>query len=205
MRITPRLEFSAICRFDNPGAPAIIFMMPTTGPKSQSGKAVSSRNASKHGILSDAPVVVLINEDPREWERHRVATIESLDAEGHIEILIAERIANLFWRLKRLERYETEMIMVRLSQIPDHMEFIASASKALGRSREQSITPQAVDNQVSYRLIPGDDVITTIMRYEISLHRQCIQNLHELEAMQTRRQGGTSPLARLDIIGGPGD
>jgi len=87
---------SAICRFYISGAPAIIFMMPTTGPRSQSGKAVSKRNASKHGILSDAPVVVLIDEDPREWERHRVGTIESLNAEGHIEIVIAERIANLF-------------------------------------------------------------------------------------------------------------
>jgi hypothetical protein len=179
--------------------------MPSTGPTSRRGKAVSLRNSWKHGIRSDAPVVLDIGEDPREWERHRVGTIESLNAEGHIEIVIAERIANLFWRLKRLERYETEMILVRLSQIPDHMEFIASASKALvGRSREQSITPQAVDRQVSYRLIPGDDVITTIMRYEVSLHRQVIQNLRELEAMQTRRQGGTSPLVRLDITGHPG-
>ena len=44
----------------------------------------------------------------------------------------------------------------------------------------------------------------TITRYEISLHRQVIQNLHELEAMQTRRKGGTSPLARLDVTGAPG-
>ncbi|HEY8765756.1 MAG TPA: hypothetical protein VIP09_00605 [Dehalococcoidia bacterium] len=84
--------------------------MPQTGPKSHRGKAVSNRNSSKHGILSDAPVVVEIGEDYNEWERHRVGTIESLGAEGHIEIVLAERIANLLWRLKRLERYETEMI-----------------------------------------------------------------------------------------------
>jgi hypothetical protein len=42
------------------------------------------------------------------------------------------------------------------------------------------------------------------MRYEAHLHRQYIQTLHELEAIQIRRKGGTSPLARLDIIGAPG-
>jgi hypothetical protein len=63
-------------------------------------------NASKHAILSDAPVVLEIGEVYKEWERHRVGTIASLHAEGHIEIVLAERIANLFWRIKRLERYE---------------------------------------------------------------------------------------------------
>ncbi|HVG36503.1 MAG TPA: hypothetical protein VNA10_02100 [Thermoplasmata archaeon] len=43
-----------------------------------------------------------------------------------------------------------------------------------------------------------------IMRYEAHLHRLYIQTLHELEAVQTRRKGGTSPLARIDITGPPG-
>jgi hypothetical protein len=176
--------------------------MPKAGPKSPRGKAVSRRNSWKHGIKSDAPVVVEINEDPREWERHRVATIESFEAEGHIEILFAERIANLFWRLKRLERYETEMIIADLSGIPEHMELLVSTGKAwAGLSREQVVTPQAVDNQVIRRLIPAPNVVATITRYESSLHRQLIQLLHELEAMQTRRKGGSSPLARLDVTG----
>ncbi len=173
--------------------------MPKPGPNTARGKAISRRNSWKHGIKSDAPVVVGL-EDPREWERHRVGTIESLNAEGHIEIVIAERIANLFWRLKRLERYETEMIISGLKKVPEHMEFIAAMSKKLvGESREQSITPDAIQRQVIFRLIPDDDVVLTITRYETSLHRQVIQNLHELEAMQARRKGGTAPLARLDI------
>ena len=179
--------------------------MPSTGPNSRRGKAVSNRNSSKHGILSDAPVVVEIGEDYNEWERHRVGTIESLGAEGHIEIVLAERIANLLWRLKRLERYETEMIMARLSRIPDQMRFLVSAGKALvGLSPEQVVTPQAIDAEVARRLIPDDDTVKTIMRYEVSLHRQCIQMFHELEAMQTRRKGGASPLARMDFSGPPG-
>jgi hypothetical protein len=179
--------------------------MPSTGPTSRRGKAVSNRNSSKHGILSDAPVVVEIGEDYNEWERHRMGTIESLGAEGHIELVLAERIANLFWRIKRLERYETNMIFHRLQDIPDHMDSMAKIDKLLvGLPREQSITLKKVDREMSRRMVPDDDTVTTILRYEASLHRQCMQNLHELEAMQTRRKGGTSPLARLDVTGPPG-
>ncbi len=58
--------------------------------------------------------------------------------------------------------------------------------------------------QLHPRTLPGRDVLDKIMRYEAHLHRLYIQTLHELEAIQTRRQGGHSPLARLDISGPPG-
>ncbi len=41
------------------------------------------------------------------------------------------------------------------------------------------------------------------MRYEAHFHRQYIQTLHELEAIQLGRQGGHFPLARLDISAPP--
>ena len=40
-----------------------------------------------------------------------------------------------------------------------------------------------------------------VMRYEGHLHRQLLQTLHELEAMQARRAGRPAPLARLDVQG----
>ncbi len=40
--------------------------MLSTGPKSQRGKTVSSRNAETHGILSNAPVLDV--EDPADWD-----------------------------------------------------------------------------------------------------------------------------------------
>jgi hypothetical protein len=179
--------------------------MPKAGPNTARGKAISRRNASKHGIHSVAPVVQGIDEDPREWERHRLGMIDSLEPENHLEIVLVERLANILWRLKRLERYETEMIIAQLNRVPDVMASLALAGKALvGLSREQVITREAVDAQVTRRSIPDDETVTTITRYEVSLHRQFIQIFHELEAMQTRRKGGASPLARMDFSGPPG-
>jgi hypothetical protein len=50
------------------------------------------------------------------------------------------------------------------------------------------------------RLLPGDEVIAKVARYEAHLHRQLLQTMHELEAMQGRRQGAVTPLARLDVV-----
>ncbi|HUF53039.1 MAG TPA: hypothetical protein VMR52_04605, partial [Dehalococcoidia bacterium] len=53
------------------------------------------------------------------------------------------------------------------------------------------------------RIMPSKEGLEIIMRYEAHLHRQLMQTLHELEAMQTKRNGGHSPLSRLDILGAP--
>ena len=50
------------------------------------------------------------------------------------------------------------------------------------------------------RLLPSEEVIAKVTRYESHLHRQLLQTMHELEAMQGRRQGAMTPLARLDVV-----
>lgn len=51
------------------------------------------------------------------------------------------------------------------------------------------------------RLLPDAATLDKVMRYEAHLNRQLNQTLHELEALQARRQGGLAPLARVDVQG----
>jgi hypothetical protein len=51
------------------------------------------------------------------------------------------------------------------------------------------------------RILPGEDDLQKIARYEAHLSRQMYQALHELEAFQKRRVGGAAPLARVDLHG----
>jgi hypothetical protein len=81
-----------------------------SGPKTDEGKAVASRNATSHGIMSEAPVVG--RETEEEWLAHRQGLEESLQPEGYLEMCLVERIALLFWRLRRLTVYETEKAAV---------------------------------------------------------------------------------------------
>jgi hypothetical protein len=55
---------------------------------------VAKRNATSHGIMSEAPVVG--RETEEEWLAHRQGVEESLAPVGHLEMCIAERIALLF-------------------------------------------------------------------------------------------------------------
>jgi hypothetical protein len=49
------------------------------------------------------------------------------------------------------------------------------------------------------RVLPDESLLNQIVRYEAHLDRRLRTALHELEALQARRRGDASPLARLDI------
>src|SRR5215210_4096281 len=82
---------------------------PTGGPNTQAGKEVARWNATRHGIRSPAPVVPGL-EKTEDWEEHLDGVLESLSPEGHFELVLAERVALLSWRLHRVTRYERESI-----------------------------------------------------------------------------------------------
>jgi hypothetical protein len=177
--------------------------MAKRGPKTQAGKATVSRNATKHGIRSEVPVVSGLEREA-EWNAFRRGISGSLSPDGYLETLLVERIATLLWRLQRAVSYETAIIEIALQDIPDDMASSARyAEGALGIPMSQRMTQDVFDQYVGRRLIPDRDTLAKIMRYEAHLHRQYIQTLHELEAIQLRRQGGRSPLARLDISAPP--
>ena len=49
--------------------------------------------------------------------------------------------------------------------------------------------------------MPAEGALQKIVRYEERLLRQAYHALHELEALQARRNGQNAPLARLDVSG----
>jgi hypothetical protein len=49
------------------------------------------------------------------------------------------------------------------------------------------------------RILPSEEDLQKIARYEAHLSRQMYQALHELEALQKRRAGREAPLARVDV------
>jgi hypothetical protein len=79
------------------------------GPVTQEGKGVVRWNATRHGIRSPAPVVPGV-EKKADWEEHQDGILESLSPEGHLELVLAERVALLSWRLHRVIRYDTEAV-----------------------------------------------------------------------------------------------
>jgi hypothetical protein len=288
------------------------------GPTTEEGKEVARWNATRHGMRSPAPVVPGI-ERPEDWERHLAGTLDSLSPEGHLETVLAERVALLSWRLHRATRYETETIALsqeavekdlaerrrysasiaegihpddvrsahesakktqrllkRLPGLPDDRRLSPEDADSIlwavyGRLDEETeleeleipgvpepLDPETISEyegiawtaalvragisvfakiageepedlleaaaetarldaiRAKYRaeeverelremcrarMLPDVATLQKVARYEAHLSRLLYKAMHELEALQTRRQGGAAPLARLDVEG----
>src|SRR5918993_3532922 len=94
--------------------------MPKGGPATQEGREVVRWNATQHGIRSPAPVVPGV-EKAEDWEEYRDGILESLSPEGHLELVLAERVALISWRLNRVTRYETETITLSQEKLEDDL------------------------------------------------------------------------------------
>ena len=177
--------------------------MPRRGPRTEQGKAKASLNATRHGIRSDVAVIDGI-EDPKDWEWHRRGILESLDPEGVLEFVLADHIAFTLWKLRRVAFYQALQTRWHIDQA-EHDLAVANAYADGTLSKAPLVRPDSeqVYGAELLRVLPQTDTLAKIMRYEAHLHRQYIQTLHELEAIQARRKGGHVPLARLDISAPP--
>jgi hypothetical protein len=81
----------------------------STGPLTQEGKAVVAGNAIKHGVFAKDLVIAAGDgmEDVSEYLALLVDLKRDLQPVGRLEMLLLEKIAVNYWRLKRLVRYET--------------------------------------------------------------------------------------------------
>lgn len=289
------------------------------GPVTESGKAVARLNGVVHGLRAVVPVIATEREE--DWEQHRTGIVDELAPTGALEMELAERVALLLWRMRRVARYEANVAGAAqedaesdyverqeekhrhshtyISYAPDELrkdlrmypararflrrlatldadkrvagedasdilqecernavfhddEFDADAVDYPGLPEAgfdwdefPDITvsvlrdciaaiaavaktdPEALTAGTAYhyecetrgakmRLAEAEQTISRwrerrallpvehldkVMRYETHLHRQLVQTLRELEAIQARRLGQAAPLARLDVSG----
>ena len=109
------------------------------GPKTEGGKEVARWNATRHGIRSPAPVVPGVEKE-EDWEEHRDGVLESLSPEGHLEFVLAERVALLSWRLHRVTRYETESIILLQEKAEDDLaDRRRFSSRVLGAAHPEAV------------------------------------------------------------------
>jgi hypothetical protein len=83
----------------------------STGPTSASGKEIAKLNAVKHRGLSPLPVLPEV-EARDAWQVHLDGTLASLQPVGHLETVLAERVALILWRMNRVIRFECEITAV---------------------------------------------------------------------------------------------
>lgn len=130
------------------------------GPQTAKGKVRSAKNATRHGVLSTAPVIA--GESASAWKRHRDSVVESLGVIGALEETLAEQAASLLWRLGRLTRAELDAVTA--GPIADVLD---SFGPSWGRGMRD---------------------VESLTRYEAHLTRQLRATLAELREVQADRR-----------------
>jgi hypothetical protein len=120
------------------------------GPATEEGKEVVKWNSTKHGIRSPAPVVPGV-EKKEDWEEHRDGVLESLSPVGHLEFVLAERVALLSWRLHRVTRYETESIALFQEKAED--DLAKERRFESGPAHPEAVRGNAKSDEQDYKLL----------------------------------------------------
>jgi hypothetical protein len=126
---------------------------------------VENQNAVSHGIFSSQIVLPGV-ERQVDWDRHLEGVRADLRPEGYLEEHLIERIAQLYWRLSRVARFETQSLARRTRE-----------------AREYEDRDPA--------LLPEFHALRAVVRYESDLGRQlhtAMQELHQLQAQRRAQQ-----------------
>jgi hypothetical protein len=146
----------------------------STGPRTAAGKAVSARNARKHGLF--AKEALAKGEDAAGFAELGQRLRQALAPEGELEEALCARIVGCVWRLRRVVRLEGSMI-----------------------GNEDGLYP-ASPLQRGWLRDDECDWLQLFSQYETRLDRMLHRALHELQRLQARR-GGTHipPPLVLDV------
>ena len=174
-------------------------------------------NALRHGLL--ARDVLLPGEDAQAFEDFWNQARADLSPIGPIEELLADRIVNAIWRLRRLTRAETALLHWRVYRIK--AEHLANEVRSYEETFLDRISLSTVDitdeashgeatqalQQAKYerdrdeilfgRAFDSDaregDALGKLGRYETSLERSLFRTLSELRSIQDQRRDRPPP------------
>ena len=110
----------------------------STGPRSPEGKAIVSQNSLKHGLTATHNIIT--SESQADFDLYRDQILDELDPTTPMESMLAERIVNLSWRLKRASRIHNQTIDALST--PDTSSPLTKLTQSLlSRVRDRSQAP----------------------------------------------------------------
>jgi len=156
------------------------------GPQTPEGKAISARNALKHGLTARA--VVIFGEDADEYESFRSGFVGRLAPADQLEEFLVDRVATCAWRLRRAVRVESEIF-------EDYESLKNRAHVTQPKSAAHAVMVDA----------GGLHAFTQLARHETAIERSMLRALHELQRLQAARAGEDVPMPVVVDVTGPGD
>jgi len=158
----------------------------STGPRTPQGKAGISQNAIKHGL--SARQTVISSESQADFNLYRGHILDELAPETPMESLLAERIVNLSWRLKRVCRIQNQTVDAFTT--PDTSSPLAKLTQSLfpkGQHRPLDVPSDSAPNLPLGRLAIKDfsnaRVLDRLLMYERRLEHSLYKTILELQRL----------------------
>lgn len=151
----------------------------STGPNTAEGKAIASRNATRHGLLSAK--LFLDEEDPVEFQALYADLANSLNPFGPLELTLVERIAVTMWRQRRLVQAETASLALARQPV----KVAKDVSAELGRGYGAEIKP---------------DDLTAYDQERVQWCRGVMAEIEGLEEIDLRSINSKAPLVYAQLV-----
>jgi len=136
----------------------------STGPSSPQGKAASSRNATTHGLSGH--FAVLPHEDLAVFERMLAGYVDTFSPRNDHEYFLVSRMVESRWKLRRLQRMETALVLQMTGQDSTHA------------------SPDAV---IAAAMLAGNaNAYASLQRYSAAAERSYYKAKQELERERAR-------------------
>jgi hypothetical protein len=86
-----------------------------TGPRTPQGKAISSRNAIRHGLTAVSPV--LPSEDQAEYDLFQADIVTRYDPQDAEETAMVTGYVDTLWRLRRIPVHESRLVILEMKRV----------------------------------------------------------------------------------------
>ena len=141
----------------------------STGPRTEAGKARSSRNSITHGLT--AATVVLPSEDAGQYQAHRRQFLDEYQPATPTETQLVQELVDTSWRLNRIPLLEASLI-----------------ARAENPPNEQAA---AVNQEMVFDIVDAHRLIAGINLQGARLSRQfqkAVQTLREIQEDRRERE-----------------
>jgi hypothetical protein len=153
----------------------------STGPKTETGKALSRVNACRHGLTAET--IVIGDEDPKKFGILRAELEEEYNPRPGIESELVERLAVLMWRMRRIPMFEAALIELNREQVASQKRIDSMITDPF-KDEERKETPHE-NTAVAFQ--NSQQTLGTLFRYEAALMNAFNRTLQQLLFLQDRR------------------
>ncbi|MHC4752401.1 MAG: hypothetical protein ACYTFW_21320 [Planctomycetota bacterium] len=163
----------------------------STGPRTAEGKAAVSQNAVKHGLFGSEAVIK--GENEADFDLFSKEMLSELAPAGFMESILAGRVVNLWWRLKRLERMQNQAIDVMMERdgpSPLTLQLRSALPKFLQDVQEdqRGSAPELVLGRAAINDCANYNVLGRLSIYERRIENSMFKTMRELERLQMLRK-----------------